>query len=59
MILDADLTMPPEALGRFYRALDLGQGEFINGSRLVYPMEREAMRFLNWVANQAFAWTFT
>jgi glycosyltransferase involved in cell wall biosynthesis len=55
MILDADLTMPPEDLPKFYAAISSGKGEFINGSRLVYPMENEAMRFLNHVAN----WTFS
>ena len=46
MILDADLTMPPEQLAKFWNAIALGKGEFINGSRLVYPVEKEAMRFL-------------
>jgi glycosyltransferase involved in cell wall biosynthesis len=50
MILDADLTVPPEDLPRFYEALRSGKGEFINGVRLVYPMESQAMRFLNLVA---------
>jgi len=59
MILDADLTMPPEALSKFYIALIQGKGEFINGTRLVYPMEQDAMRVLNWIANQAFSWMFT
>jgi len=59
MILDADLTMPPEALPKFYEALVRGKGEFINGTRLVYPMEKDAMRFLNWLANQAFSVLFT
>ncbi len=59
MILDSDLTMPPEDLPKFYAALRSGKGEFINGSRLVYPMEREAMRFLNWVANQIFSVLFS
>jgi glycosyltransferase involved in cell wall biosynthesis len=59
MILDADLTMPPEALPKFYEALASGKGEFINGTRLVYPMENDAMRFLNWVANRVFSWLFT
>jgi glycosyltransferase involved in cell wall biosynthesis len=59
MILDADLTMPPEALPKFCRALSAGKGEFINGSRLVYPMEQDAMRFLNLVANRMFSWLFT
>jgi SAM-dependent methyltransferase len=59
MILDADLTMPPEDLPKFYAALASGKGEFINGSRLVYPMEQEAMRFLNLLANYLFALTFS
>ncbi len=59
MILDSDLTMPPEDLPKYYEALRSGKGEFINGSRLVYPMEREAMRFLNWVANQIFSVLFS
>jgi hypothetical protein len=54
-ILDADLTMPPEMLGRFYWAYCEGHGDFINGSRLVYPMEGEAMRFLNRLGNIFFA----
>jgi len=59
MILDADLTVPPEDLSKFYRALVNGKGEFINGSRLVYPMEKDAMRFLNFIANQIFSWLFS
>ena len=59
MILDADLTVPPEDLPKFYRALVEGKGEFINGSRLVYPMEDEAMRFLNLCANWTFARIFS
>jgi hypothetical protein len=55
VILDADLTMPPEMLGRFYEAYFQGHGDFINGSRLVYPMEGEAMRFLNRLGNVFFA----
>ena len=54
-ILDADLTMPPELLNRFYNAYCDGHADFINGSRLVYPMEGEAMRFLNRLANTFFA----
>ena len=51
MILDADLTVPPEDLPRFYEALCSGKGEFINGVRLVYPMEKQAMCFLNLLGN--------
>ncbi|MBE0621682.1 MAG: glycosyltransferase [Burkholderiales bacterium] len=59
MVLDADLTVPPEALPKFYEAIASGKGEFINGSRLVYPMEKDAMRFLNYLANHVFSWLFT
>jgi glycosyltransferase involved in cell wall biosynthesis len=59
MILDADLTMPPEDLPKFYRALAENHGEFINGCRLVYPMERQAMRFLNLLGNKFFSMMFT
>jgi SAM-dependent methyltransferase len=59
MILDADLTMPPEELPKFFKALVSGRGEFVNGSRLVYPMERQAMRFLNLLGNKFFSLAFT
>jgi len=59
MILDADLTMPPEDLPKFYDALAEGKAEFANGVRLVYPMEGEAMRFLNLCANKFFAIAFS
>jgi SAM-dependent methyltransferase len=55
MILDSDLTVPPEDLPKFYQALVSGKGEFINGVRLVYPMEGEAMRFLNLLGNKFFS----
>lgn len=59
MILDADLTVPPEDLERFYRAWHEGKGDFINGVRLVYPMEEKAMRFLNLVGNKFFSTAFS
>ncbi|MBF0122613.1 MAG: glycosyltransferase [Candidatus Omnitrophica bacterium] len=59
MILDADLTMPPEDLPKFYHAIRTNKGEFINGCRLVYPMEKQAMRFLNLVANKFFGLFFS
>ncbi len=59
MILDADLTVPPEDLPKFYKAIVNGKGEYINGTRLVYPMEDEAMRFLNFWANRTFSVLFT
>ncbi|MEI7989469.1 MAG: glycosyltransferase [Chloroflexota bacterium] len=59
MILDADLTVPPRDLPRFYEALISGKGEFINGVRLVYPMEKEAMQFINLVGNKYFSMAFS
>ncbi len=59
MILDADLTVPPEDLPRFYEAITSGKGEFINGVRLVYPMEKEAMRTLNFIGNKLFSIAFS
>ena len=59
MILDADLTVPPEDLPKFVEAIASGKGEFVNGSRLIYGMEDQAMRFLNYLANHVFASVFT
>ncbi len=59
MILDADLTVPPEDLPKFYNAIASGKGEYINGTRLVYPMDDQAMRFLNFWANRTFSVLFT
>lgn len=59
MILDADLTVPPEDLTKFMDAITSGKGEFINGTRLVYPMEKGAMRTLNLIANKLFSMGFT
>lgn len=55
VIQDADLTAPPEDLPKFYAAIASGSAEFANGSRLVYPMEQRAMRFLNFLGNNFFA----
>ena len=59
MILDADLTVRPEELPRFYEALVSGKGDFINGVRLVYPMQEQAMRFLNLLGNKFFSMAFS
>jgi glycosyltransferase involved in cell wall biosynthesis len=59
MILDADLTVPPEDLPRFYEALMSGKGDMINGVRLVYPMENQAMRFMNLLGNKFFTVAFS
>lgn len=59
IILDADMTVQPEVLPRFYEALVSGKGEFINGTRLVYPLEKQAMRSLNMMGNYFFAVMFS
>src|SRR5260370_19434312 len=59
MILDADLTMPPEALPKYHVVIETGKAEFVNGTRLIYPMEDEAMRPLNFIANRCFAYLFS
>ena len=59
MILDADLTMPPEELPKFYDALRFNKGDFINGCRLVYTMDKNAMRFLNLLGNKFFGIFFS
>lgn len=59
MILDADLTVQPEDLPKFYNAIAMGKGEYINGSRLVYPMEKQAMRMLNMFGNKFFSIMFS
>ncbi len=59
MILDADISVPPEELPMFFNALADGRGEFINGSRMVYMMDKKAMRFLNLLGNKTFGSIFT
>jgi SAM-dependent methyltransferase len=59
MILDADMTVAPEDLPRFYKAWRSGKAEFVNGVRLVYPMEDRAMRFFNHLGNKFFSLAFT
>jgi glycosyltransferase involved in cell wall biosynthesis len=59
MILDGDLTVPPEELTKFWTALVEERGEFINGSRLVYPLEHNAMRLANLAGNKVFSMIFT
>jgi ubiquinone/menaquinone biosynthesis C-methylase UbiE len=59
MILDADLTVPPADLPRFYDAWVSGKGEFVNGVRLVYPMEDQSMRFFNFLGNKFFSMAFS
>ena len=59
MILDADLTVPPEQLPKFYNAIAKNKGGFINGTRLIYPIEKNAMRFLNILGNKFFSMAFS
>jgi glycosyltransferase involved in cell wall biosynthesis len=59
MILDADLSVLPEDLPKFHSVLAEGRAEFVNGSRLVYPMEGQAMRLLNLAANKLFGMLFS
>ena len=59
MILDADITVPPEDLPRFYDLIANGSAEFVNGVRLVYPMQDDAMRFANLIGNKFFSWAFS
>lgn len=59
MILDADLTVPPEELPKFFDAMVAGRADYVHGNRMVYPMESEAMRFLNKIGNAGFAKVFT
>ena len=59
MILDADLTVAPEDLPRFYEAWESNKGEYINGVRLVYPMEEGAMRPFNFLGNKFFSLAFS
>lgn len=59
IILDSDLSVAPEELVKFYSVLKMGRGEFINGSRLVYPLEKESMRFLNILGNKFFSIMFS
>jgi len=59
MIYDADRTVPAKDLPKFYNVLAWGLGDFANGSRLVYPMEGDAMQGLNKIGNQFFSKLFT
>lgn len=59
MILDADLTVAPEDLPKFFKAIAQGKGRFVNGTRLVYPMEGKSMKFFNMLGNKFFSIIFT
>ncbi|MES2059980.1 MAG: glycosyltransferase [Patescibacteria group bacterium] len=57
-IYDADMTVPPEEMHKFYNAIVQNRGDFINGSRLVYPLEKQSMRILNFFGNKFFSFAF-
>lgn len=59
MILDADLTVRPEELPKFYEAIISGKADFVNGSRLVYQLENQSMRLLNIFGNKFFSLMFS
>jgi len=59
MIQDADMTVPPEELSRFFNVLATGKSGFANGTRLIYPMEDQSMRQLNLIGNLVFSWIFS
>jgi len=59
MILDADLTTIPEELPYFIDVIVSGQAEFVNGSRLVYPVPKGAMNGANMLGNKFFSVAFT
>jgi glycosyltransferase involved in cell wall biosynthesis/SAM-dependent methyltransferase len=59
MILDSDITVPPEELPKFYNALITHKADFINGTRLVYPQEAGAMRPINKLGNVFFSLLFS
>ena len=58
-ILDGDLTVSPEELSKFWQKIASGDAEYVNGSRLVYPMDDKAMQFLNFIANKVFSILFS
>ncbi len=55
LILDADLTVPPADVPRFYQAYQQSRGDLVNGDRMSLPMEPGAMRFLNRLGNRFFS----
>jgi len=55
MILDADMSVPPEELPRFFEPIQAGRADFVNGTRMIYPMKGQAMRTLNYLGNKFFS----
>lgn len=54
MILDADMAVTPEELAKFLTPLQEGTADFVNGTRLIYPMQGKAMRVANFLGNKGF-----
>lgn len=59
IVLDADMSVDPEELPKFYQAVASGNAELAIGCRLVYQMERQSMRTLNLLGNKFFSLIFT
>lgn len=53
-ILDADISVDPEELVYFFEIIENGYCDFVNGTRLMYPMEDSAMRVINKFGNRSF-----
>ena len=53
-ILDSDQSVDPETLEYFFEILESGNADFVNGTRLIYPMEDKAMRTINTFGNKIF-----
>jgi len=55
MILDADMAVMPEELPYFFKLFEDGFADFVNGTRVIYPMDRKAMPILNYAGNKIFS----
>lgn len=53
-ILDADLSVDPEELSSFFELIETKKCDFVNGTRLIYSMEKGSMRFINNFGNRLF-----
>lgn len=53
-ILDSDISVDPEELVNFYEIIENNYADFVNGTRLIYEMEKGSMRFINRFGNRMF-----
>ncbi len=53
-ILDADISVEPETIDDFFEIIDKNYGDFVNGTRLIYEIEKGSMRFINLIGNRLF-----